>query len=121
MQKGASSVVGQVVESVWHASLQTKDLQDGLLRRQMPGGFAPLFSIWLKSAEQAKRLPSKMLIFQHATSLGDVESLIEWRAMSDKGCDERLLRVSCGLEDVEDLKQNLVQSLHAVYEDTESS
>ncbi|PYH80064.1 cystathionine beta-lyase [Aspergillus uvarum CBS 121591] len=111
-----SGVVGQVVRSVRHASLQVEDLggEDGWLRRQMPAGFGPVFAICARTRELARRLPSKMCVFQHATSLGDVESLIEWRAMSDSRCDERLLRVSCGLEDVEDLKHDFVQACCAV-------
>lgn len=73
-----------------------------------------MFAIWLISEDQAKRLPSKLLIFQHATSLGDVESLVEWRAMSDKDCDRTLLRISCGLEEAQDLKQDLLQGFQAL-------
>ncbi len=105
----ASTVVGKVVDSVRHASLQRKDLEDGWLRSQMPKGFGGVFSIWLKNSHDARRLPSRLYIFQHATSVGDVESLIEWRAMSDKSCDKRLLRISCGLEDFKDLKSDLLQ------------
>lgn len=110
----SSSVVGRVVDSIRHASLQENDLQGGWLKQQMPGGFGPVFAIWLKTTEQAKQLPSKLCIFQHATSLGDVESLIEWRAMSDSTCDTKLLRISCGVEDPEDLKQDLFQGFHAL-------
>ncbi|KAJ5690082.1 hypothetical protein N7462_004474 [Penicillium macrosclerotiorum] len=109
-----SSVVGRVVDSIRHASLQEEDLEDGWLQQQMAGGFGPVFAIWLKSADHAKRLPSKLFIFQHATSLGDVESLIEWRAMSDATCDPRLLRISCGLEDAGDLQQDLLQGFQAL-------
>lgn len=111
-----SSVVSRLVGSIRHASLQEKDLQDGWLKRQMAGGFGPVFAIWLKTAEQAKRLPSKLFIFQHATSLGDVESLIEWRAMSDSTCDARLLRISCGVEDPGDLQRDLLQGFDALCE-----
>lgn len=112
----SSSVVGRVVGDIRHASLQNKDIQDGWLPQQMPGGYGPVFAIWLKTEEQAKQLPSKPCIFQHATSLGDVESLIEWRAMSDNSCDRRLLRVSCGLEDANDLRRDLLQGFHALHE-----
>lgn len=110
----SSSVVGQVVDSIRHASLQEEDLQDGWLKRQMSGGFGPVFAIWLKTTEQAKQFPSKLYIFQHATSLGDVESLVEWRAMSDSTCDKRLLRISCGVEDPTDLKMDLPRGFRAL-------
>ncbi|KAF8248984.1 cystathionine gamma-synthase [Wilcoxina mikolae CBS 423.85] len=105
------SVVQQTVKEVTHASLQ-----DGgeWLQRQMPGGFGPVFSLVLKSEEMAKTLPSKLLLWGHATSLGCVESLIEWRGMTDTGCDKRLLRLSIGVEDVGDLRRDLERGFEGV-------
>ncbi|KAF7549692.1 hypothetical protein G7046_g8264 [Stylonectria norvegica] len=80
----------------------------------MPGGYGPVFSIYLRDPETAKRLPSKLRLFHHATSLGGVESLIEWRAMTDPNVDKRLLRVSIGVEGFEDLKADLLQGLEAL-------
>lgn len=73
-----------------------------------------MFSITLKKREQARKLPSKLEFFHHATSLGGVESLIEWRTMSDNKVDPRLLRLSIGIEDVTDLRDDLVKALLAV-------
>ena len=95
------------VAQVFHASLQKKD--DWLLK-QMPNGYGPVFSITLKDANMARKLPSKLSFFHHATSLGGVESLIEWRSMSDAHVDQRLLRVSIGLENWEDLRDDLAQA-----------
>jgi len=94
-----------VVEKVDHASLQKSDM--GWLKKQMPNGFGPVFSIWMKNDAVARKLPSKLDFFHHATSLGGVESLIEWRTMTDATVDRRLLRVSIGLEGWEDLKNDL--------------
>jgi cystathionine beta-lyase/cystathionine gamma-synthase len=94
-----------VVEKVDHASLQKSDM--GWLKKQMPNGFGPVFSIWMKTDAVARKLPSKLDFFHHATSLGGVESLIEWRTMTDATVDRRLLRVSIGLEGWEDLKNDL--------------
>ncbi|KAJ5109896.1 hypothetical protein N7532_002541 [Penicillium argentinense] len=110
----AASPVGQVLERVQHASIQYEDLKDGWLRKQMPGGFGPVFSILAKNPDHARQLPSKMFVFQHATSLGGVESLMEWRAMSDAGCDPKLLRISCGIEEFEDLKHDVLQGLESL-------
>ncbi|RWQ95793.1 hypothetical protein C8Q69DRAFT_381971, partial [Paecilomyces variotii] len=52
-------------------------------------------------------LSSKLAFFHHATSLGGVESLIEWRALSDSRVDRKLLRISVGLENWLDLKNDL--------------
>ncbi|KAJ5659859.1 hypothetical protein N7507_006310 [Penicillium longicatenatum] len=113
----AKSPVSKVVSHVQHASLQKEDLEDGWLQKQMPGGFGPVFSIWTHDPEHARRLPTRMYVFQHATSLGGVESLMEWRTMSDKGCDKRLLRVSCGIEELEDLKGDILQGMESLLRD----
>ena len=107
-----SGEAGKVVEGVKHASLQRGDI--GWLKEQMPGGFGPVFAIMMKSEELARRFPSKLKLFHHATSLGGVESLIEWRAMTDKTVDMRLLRVSVGLEHWEDLRDDFAQAFKAL-------
>lgn len=105
---GSGSPVTAAIESIQHASLQPEAAaEDSWLRRQMPGGYGPVFSLVAKTQDIAKRLPSRLRIFQHATSLGGVESLIEWRAMSDNTVDKRLLRVSIGVESFEDLQEDL--------------
>ena len=80
----------------------------------MPEGYGAVFALYLRSEEDARSLPSKLHLFHHATSLGGVESLIEWRAMTDKSVDKRLLRVSVGIEGWEDLKADLLQGLKAL-------
>lgn len=105
-----SGVVKSTVERIEHTSLQKKDIEDGWLLKQMPNGFGPVFSIVMKTQEMARRLPSCLRLFHHATSLGGVESLIEWRCMSDTQVDKRLLRVSVGIESWEDLKADLQQA-----------
>ncbi|KAI9040244.1 pyridoxal phosphate-dependent transferase [Aspergillus affinis] len=105
------SVIARTIEKVEHASVQHEALKDGWLQKQMPGGYGPIFSIWTKKAEVAQILPSRLYVFQHATSLGGVESLMEWRAMSDEGRDPRVLGVSCGVEDVGDMKADIQQAL----------
>ena len=67
--------------------------------------------------EQAKRIPSKLHLFHHATSLGGVESLIEWRHMSDKTVETTLCRVSVGAESWEDLRDDIVQGCQALVAD----
>lgn len=104
-----------VLKEILHASLQiakyeqdkenNKDL--AFVKEQLPLGGGPVFSIKVKDEEVAKRLPSKTNLFHHATSLGGVESLIEWRAMSDPTVERNLLRVSVGVEDVDDLIKDL--------------
>ncbi|RAK77079.1 uncharacterized protein BO72DRAFT_378266 [Aspergillus fijiensis CBS 313.89] len=99
------ALVQAALDSVLHASLQKED--ESWLFKQMPNGFGPVFSIITKTEDYARKLPSKLAFFQHATSLGGVETLIEWRTMSDTTVDRRLLRISVGLENWEDLRQDL--------------
>ena len=113
-EKEAAIVVQKTLEKIEHASLQAEDMP--WLKKQMPNGSGPVFSIWLKSAGLAKCLPSKLRLFHHATSLGGVESLIEWRRMSDRGVEDTLCRVSVGVENWEDLRDDLVQGLKALLE-----
>lgn len=95
---------------VYHSSLQ----QDSFVAKQMAGGHSPTFSIEVATEDNAKRLPSKLKYFYHATSLGGAESLIEWRAMTDRAVSPTLLRVSVGLENIEDLIADFSQALAAL-------
>jgi cystathionine beta-lyase/cystathionine gamma-synthase len=109
-----SKIVRTVLGKIEHASLQEDDIKDGWLLKQMPNGFGPVFSITMKEKDFARRLPSKLNLFHHATSLGGVESLIEWRTMTDAKVDTRLLRISVGLEGWEDLRDDLLRGFKAV-------
>ena len=104
-------LVQQTIGKIEHASLQEEDISDGWLLNQMPNGFGPVFSITMTEQNFARRLPSKLDLFHHATSLGGVESLIEWRSMTDSKVDTKLLRVSIGIEGWEDLKNDLLKGL----------
>ena len=86
-----------------------------LAKRQMPNGFSGMISIQIKGDEaNARKVASKLKLFQQATSLGGVESLIEHRR-SIEGPDSKtpgnLLRLSVGLEHVDDLWEDLDQAL----------
>ncbi|KAF2197497.1 PLP-dependent transferase [Delitschia confertaspora ATCC 74209] len=109
-----AKLVQQVLHGIKHASLQKEDMH--WLKKQMPNGFGPVFSVTMKSSNLARALPSCLSLFHHATSLGGVESLIEWRRMSDDTVDERLLRVSVGIEDWRDLKSDLLNGFKKVVE-----
>jgi cystathionine gamma-synthase len=110
-----AAIIGKVVDRIQHASLQKGDME--WLNKQMPGGFGPVFALWMKDKDLARKLPSKLELFHHATSLGGVESLIEWRRMSDQTVDERIMRVSVGVENWEDLKLDLLNGFKALGEE----
>jgi cystathionine gamma-synthase len=89
--------------------------QHELAKRQMPHGFSGMISIQIKGDEaNARKVASKLKLFQQATSLGGVESLVEHRR-SIEGPDSKtpgnLLRLSVGLEHVYDLWEDLDQAL----------
>lgn len=115
--KQPDSIISKTVERLEHASLQEDDLNNGWLQKQMPGGFGPVFAMWFKRPDYAQRLPSRLFVFQHATSLGGVESLMEWRPMSDLHADKRLVRVSIGVEDFEDLKADILHGFASMMKD----
>jgi cystathionine beta-lyase/cystathionine gamma-synthase len=96
-------VPGGIVKEVYGAALQTEEW----VKEQLSGGPPATFSILLTNNACAKWLPHNLSYFTPATSLGGVESLIEQRRMSDPGEDPRLIRISVGVEDLEDLKQDL--------------
>jgi cystathionine gamma-synthase len=65
--------------------------------------------------DEAERVCTSLRLISHATSLGGVESLIERRAMHEVdasfGTPPNLLRLSVGIEHVEDLWADLAQAL----------
>ena len=69
------------------------------------------------TAEDAQAVCEAVRLMTHATSLGGVESLIERRrrwAHENTGVPENLIRLSVGIEDVDDLWQDLKQALDSV-------
>jgi len=82
---------------------------------QMRGGFGAMLSVCVAGGEAAAlRVAGRTRLFTRATSLGGVESLIEHRA-SIEGPGSRapanLLRLSVGIEEPEDLIEDLEQAL----------
>jgi len=93
--------------------------------RQMQGGFGAMLSFEVAGdAGAAKRVCESTKLFQLAVSLGAVESLIEWPAgmshasydkaeLAKYGVTDRLIRISVGLEAMEDLQNDLDAALGA--------
>ncbi|AET40264.1 putative cystathionine beta-lyase Ecym_5523 [Eremothecium cymbalariae DBVPG len=101
------SEFSDVLSEIRHTSLQ----QEEFVKKQLAGGHTPVFSIMLKTVDQCRELPKKLKFFHHATSFGGVESLIEWRALSDPEIEKTLVRVSVGCEDHNDLINDLANAL----------
>jgi cystathionine gamma-synthase len=99
--------VKSVICKVVHASLQKEEY----VKEQLPNGYPPCFSVYFTTEKQARIFCSKTRIFRHATSLGGTESLCEWRAMSDAKVDRTLVRLSAGVEGIDDLIHDVEQAL----------
>ncbi len=95
--------------------------QHELAKRQM-SGFGGMISLELGTAERARRVLEHVRIFSLAESLGGVESLISHPASmthasvpADRkaaiGLTDGLIRLSCGIEEAEDLIADLDQAL----------
>ena len=101
------------VEQVMYPGLPSHP-QHAIAKEQM-AAFGAMLSFTLKGGEdEAKRVINALKLFTRATSLGGVESLIEHRA-SVEGPDTRtpfnLLRVSVGLEHIDDLIADMEQAM----------
>lgn len=85
--------------------------------RQMENGFGYMLSVQVTGGEAAAvKAAAHVGLYKRATSLGGVESLIEHRASIEGAgspCPTDLLRLSTGIEDVEDLYADLDQALRA--------
>jgi cystathionine gamma-synthase len=88
-----------------------------LARRQMVGGFGGMLSVRVRGGEAAAiKTAATVRLWKRATSLGGVEALIEHRASVEGAgspCPPDLLRLSAGIEDVEDLWRDLDEALRA--------
>jgi cystathionine beta-lyase/cystathionine gamma-synthase len=95
--------------------------QHALASRQMTG-FGGMITIELGTRDRAARILERVRVFSLAESLGGVESLISHPASmthasvppeqrAKLGITEGMVRLSCGVEDVEDLLEDLEQAL----------
>ncbi len=85
--------------------------------RQMTGGFGSMLSIRVAGEEaHAMAVAGALKVFKRATSLGGVESLVEHRRSTEgpsSPVPEDLLRISIGLESLDDLVVDLEAALAA--------
>jgi len=95
----------------WHAALS-----------RQASGYGGMISFEVKSAEQARDMLGRTQVFLFAESLGGPESLVTYPVvqthaamdaafMARIGLTDRMLRLSIGLEDPEDLIRDLAQAL----------
>ena len=110
-------------ESVMYVGLPSHP-QHELARRQM-SGFGGMISIELGTRERAAHVLKRVRVFALAESLGGVESLISQPASMTHasvppehrlklGITDGLVRLSCGVEEVEDLVSDLEQAFEGL-------
>jgi cystathionine gamma-synthase len=85
--------------------------------RQMTNGFGGMLSFHVQGgADTAMAIAARLQLFTRATSLGGIESLIEHRASIEgptSTTPQNLLRVSIGIEHVDDLIDDLRQAIQS--------
>ena len=105
------------VERVHYPGLESHP-QHALAKAQMPQGFSGMIALQVKTGEtETREMAGKLRIFQQATSLGGVESLVEHRKSIEgpqSTTPGNLLRFSIGLEHVDDLWADLEQALATI-------
>jgi cystathionine gamma-lyase/homocysteine desulfhydrase len=108
------------VEKIYYPGLESHPNHD--IAKKQGAGFGGMISFDVGSEEKADQLLAKVHYFTLAESLGAVESLISVPARmthasipeerrAELGITDGLVRISVGLEDVEDLIEDLKQAL----------
>lgn len=108
------------VEKIYYPGLETHPNHE--IAKKQGGGFGGMISFDVGSQENADQLLKKIKYFTLAESLGAVESLISVPARmthasipaerrAELGITDGLVRISVGLEDAEDLIEDLKQAL----------
>lgn len=110
------------IERVIYPGLESHP-QHAIAKKQMKRGFGGMITFFLKGGlTESRAFLERVKIFTLAESLGGVESLIEHPAImthasipaeirQSLGIHDNLIRVSCGIEDLDDLKADLNQAL----------
>ena len=112
------------IEKIYYPGLPSHP-QHELARRQMHNGFGGMISVVVKGGlPRATAFLKTTRLFTLAESLGGIESLIEHPAIMTHatippdirarlGIEDGLIRLSVGIEDVDDLRADLEQALAA--------
>ena len=112
------------VKKVYYPGFEERE-DNKIVEKQM-AGYGAMITFELKgNIQKSKKFVNSLQIFQLAVSLGDTESLIEYpfamthRDYSEKelkklGLSKKLLRISVGLETVDDLINDLKQAFSKI-------
>jgi cystathionine gamma-lyase/cystathionine beta-lyase/cystathionine gamma-lyase/homocysteine desulfhydrase len=111
------------VERVYYPGLPSHPQHD--LARQQMRGFGGMLAFDVGSLEAARRVLNSVRLMSLAESLGGVETLISHPATmthasvpperrAAQSITDGLVRISAGVENIEDLKEDLAQALDAI-------
>jgi len=111
------------VESVTYAGLANHEDHE-LAKKLLPKGVGAVFSFEIKGGRAAgKKFIDALDLFSHLANVGDAKSLVihpastthsrmDAQALADAGVTEGLVRLSIGLEDPQDLIDDLSKALY---------
>jgi O-acetylhomoserine (thiol)-lyase len=111
------------VEQVTYAGLPHHP-DHALAQRLMPDGCGAVFSFVLKGGRAAgRKFIDALQVFSHLANVGDAKSLVihpasttharlSGEALAKAGIEEGLIRLSIGLEDPQDLVDDLTRALN---------
>ena len=113
--------VQQQVSNVYYVGLEENIGYE--LNKSQSSGFGATLSFRIKDKELVSKILSSVKVISYAESLGGVETLITYPCtqthaeVSDElkrrlGIDEYLLRISVGIENIEDLIEDLNQAFN---------
>ena len=109
----ALELAGRLAAHPHVTTVRYPGLHDSVAARYVDA-FGPLLSFDVADGERAAAVERALQVIENATSLGGVASTLEARARWEgERVPAGLLRLSVGLEDVDDLWGDLDQALHA--------
>jgi cystathionine beta-lyase len=114
----------KAISKVYYPGLKTHPNHD--IQNKQANGYGAVLSIVLKEQYDIKKFVDALNIFDLAVSLGGVESLIchpstmthesySKELQEEIGIEYGLLRLSIGIENIEDLKEDIEQALQKAY------
>ena len=110
----------KLVESVFYVGLEEHPGYE--ISKSQSTGFGSMISFSIKNPEKVKKILSSLKVITFAESLGGVKTLMTYpfhqthadiseEIRNRLGVNEKLLRISVGIEDVEDIIEDLEQAL----------
>ena len=109
------------VKTVYYAGLESHP--DYEISKKQASGFGAMISFELDSKETVYRILENLKLIMFAESLGGAETLITYPMLQThaavpqeereaRGINERLLRISVGIENIDDLTEDLNQAIN---------